>query len=103
MKKVLISQPIEDVSFDDFFTLQQEVSKKLEKREYLPVETIFIQDNLHYLSQVFSLMKNCDAIYFASGWTKSKVCRIIRLTAVLYKIEIVDDTENKEVSNENIN
>ena len=97
MKKVIIIQPIEDISFDDFFALQKEVSKNLEEKECLPIETIFMQDNLQYLSQVFSLMRKCDAVYFADGWTKSKVCRIIRLTGVLYNMELLDKNKlNKE-------
>ena len=45
-------------------------------------------------------MSECEAIYFTEGWAVSKNCRIERLTAILYDIEIVEDDDKKENKNE---
>ena len=46
---------------------------------------------LYDIGKLLETMSTCDAVYFADGWASSKECRIIRLAAILYNFEILEE------------
>lgn len=111
MKKVMISQPITDKSQEEIIEERDNAKKYLEAKGYEVLNTFFEDDwddeiensvihkPLLYLGESIALMSQCDAIYFTSGWALTKRCRVERLTAILYGIEIVTDEEKDEEIN----
>ena len=63
------------------------------------IENNIIHKSLFFLGKSIAHMSQCDAIYFTSGWTLAKRCRVERLAAILYGIEIVSDEEKDEEIN----
>lgn len=43
------------------------------------------------LGDSIKLMSECDAVYFAKGWTEAKGCQIEHDVAVTYEIPILND------------
>lgn len=103
MKRVFICQPIENKTIREIKTRREEAVKYLESQGYDVINKTFedefdISDSsplseLKVIGKNIHKMANCDAIYCIEGWSVSKNCRIERLTAILYNIEILDREE----------
>ena len=111
MKKVMISQPMKDKTQEEIIKERDNAKKYLESKGYEVVNTFFeedwnkeignsiIHEPLFFLGKSIAYMSQCDAIYFASGWALARGCRVERLTAILYGIEIITDEEKDEEIN----
>ena len=111
MKKVIISQPMDDRTKEEINEERERAKKYLESKGYEVVNTFFeenwnneIENNiihkpLFFLGKSISYMSQCDAIYFVGGWALAKGCRVERLAAILYGIEIITDEEKDEETN----
>ena len=111
MKKVMISQPTTDKSQEEIIEERDNAKKYLESKGYEIINTFFEEDwdgeiennvihkPLLYLGESIAYMSQCDAIYFTKGWALNKRCRVERLTAILYGIEIITDEEKDEEIN----
>ena len=107
----MISQPITDKSQEEIIEERDNAKKYLESKGYEVLNTFFEDDwddeiensvihkPLLYLGESIAHMSQCDAIYFTKGWALTKRCRVERLTAILYGIEIVTDEEKDEEIN----
>ena len=106
MKKVLIVQPVEGLSQEEKKNTLNEACQYLTSKEFEPIfyTSPLIEENiantlgikntyLYYISNMFDYMSKVDCVYFTDGWLSSKDCRVIRLAAVLYDIEILSDNE----------
>ena len=107
MKKVMISQPMKDKTKEEIIQTRNKAENYLKSKGYEVANTFFedawnnenkndiIHKPLFYLGKSIAEMSKCDAIYFADGWALAKGCRVERLAAILYGIEIIEE-ENKE-------
>jgi len=105
MKKVMISQPMKDKTEEEIIKERDNAKKYLESKGYEVVNTFFEEDwnkeignniihkPLFFLGKSIAWMSQCDAIYFANGWALARGCRVERLAAILYGIEIITDDE----------
>ena len=111
MKKAMISQPMKDTTEEAIIKERDNAKKYLESKGYEVLNTFFEDDwddeiensvihkPLLYLGESIAHMSQCDAIYFTKGWALNKRCRVERLTAILYGIEIITDEEKDEEIN----
>lgn len=107
----MISQPMKDKTQEEIIKERDSAKKYLESKGYEVLNTFFEDDwddeiensvihkPLLYLGESIAHMSQCDAIYFTSGWALNRGCRVERLTAILYGIEIVTDEEKDEETN----
>lgn len=111
MKKIIISQPLENKTPQEIIEVEKEAKKYLETKDYKVENRFSINEKwlmeqlgiknqtLYDVGKLLETMSTCDAVYFADGWALSKECRIIRLAAILYGIEIITDEEKDEETN----
>ena len=105
MKKIIISQPLENKTPQEILETQKEVKENLEKKDYkvenqFPIKEKWLieqlgikNQTLYDIGKLFETMSICDAVYFTKGWALSKECRIIRLAAILYNFEILEEND----------
>lgn len=103
MKKVVISQPLENKTLQEIVWKEKKAKKNLEEKGYEVGNQFFIQEEtlieqigiknktLYNIGKLFETMATCDAVYFTTGWSLDKGCRIIRLAAKLYDLEILEE------------
>ena len=109
MKKIMISQPIEEKTKEEFFQVKEKATKYLQSQGYEVIDTMVcdeldkIEDykelgiNYPYLylsSKSIRTLSRCDGVYFTRGWSLDRTCRIDRLSAIIYKLEILEENEN---------
>lgn len=108
MKKVLIVQPVENISQKELSNDLNEAYNYFISKGFEPVsyDKSLIDDKsankldvknkcLCYLSEIFYCLSIIDCVYFTDGWVLDKTCRIIRLASILYNIEILEKEEEK--------
>lgn len=103
MKKIVICQPLENKTLQEIVEIEKKAEKNLEAKKYKVESQFFIQDKLlmeqigvknqilYNVGKLFETLATCDAVYFTTGWTLDKGCRIIRLAAKLYDLEILEE------------
>ena len=101
MKKVFISQPIQSKLTEE----KNKAIEYLESKGYEVVNKTSMNEldvssfknllELRIIAKNIHSMAECDAIYFLDGWTLARNCRIERLVAILYNIEIIEDNKNE--------
>ena len=102
MKKAIIVQPIENKDKEEILENQQDAIKYLQSKEYEIISMLLTDEVIeliksspkNILTYIGNLIKNliqCDTVYFTTGWTLSKECRIVRLACLLYDIKIEND------------
>lgn len=109
MKKIIISQPLENKTPQEIIETEKEIKENLEKKGYKVENQFSIKEKwfieqlgiknqtLYDIGKLLETMSTCDAVYFTKGWALSKECRIIRLAAILYNFEILEEENtNKE-------
>ena len=103
MKRVFICQPIENKTIEEIKKVREDTVNFLESQGYEIINKTF-EDELdiseqsrHSILKIIGKnihrMSNCDGIYCIEGWTLSKNCRVERLAALLYDIEILNKEE----------
>ena len=104
MKKIIISQPFKDEKIDDIIEKKNKAIKHLQSMGYEVVDKNFmpIEKNiaeisgikntfLHSLGEFFNAMSKCDGVYFTKGWALDRNCRIVRLAAIIYRLEVIEE------------
>ena len=108
MKKVLIVQPVENISQKELLNDLNEAYNYFISKGFEPIsynESLIDDENankldvknkyLYHLSDIFYCLSTIDCVYFTDGWILDKNCRIIRLASILYNIEILEKEEEK--------
>lgn len=105
MKKIIISQPLENKTPQEIIETEKEIKENLEKKDYKVENQFSIKEKwfieqlgiknqtLYDIGKLLETMSTCDAVYFTEGWALSKECRIIRLAAILYNFEILEEND----------
>lgn len=103
MKKIIISQPIDNLSFDEIAETWKQAKEHLASQECEAVHGFIAQKdsllqqlgvknkNLYSMSKFFENLSKSDGVYFTKGWTVDKNCRIARLAAILYELDIMEE------------
>lgn len=103
MKKIIISQPLENKTPQEIIEIEKKIKENLEKKDYKVENQFSIKEKwfieqlgiknqtLYDIGKLLETMSTCDAVYFTKGWALSKECRIIRLAAILYNFEILEE------------
>ena len=103
MKKIIISQPLENKTQQEILEIEKTIKENLEKKDFKVENQFLIKEEwfmeklgvknqtLYDIGKLLETMSTCDAVYFADGWALSKECRIIRLAAILYNFEILEE------------
>lgn len=99
MKKLFISQPMAGKTDEEILAVRKLAVKQAEKSIGESVEVIdsFFQEHptfdkpLKYLAASIELLADADVAYFAKDWHKARGCKIERICALAYGIEIVDE------------
>lgn len=98
MKKLFISQPMKDKTDEEIKAVRIKAIEEAKKKLGEDVEVIdsFFEDAPHdakplwFLGKSFELLSNADVVYFAEGWNKYRGCKMERLAAEEYNIEIIN-------------
>lgn len=100
MKKVMVSQPMGNISDEIIKETKSRATKSLMKNGYIVVNTLFNEETLptpegvtkrplFCLAKSLEIMAGCDAIYFYDGWEKARGCQIEHDVAEQYGLEII--------------
>ena len=97
MKKLFISQPMKGKTDEEILATRKKAIKIAKELIGEPVEVIdsFFQSApvdvkpLWFLGKSLELLSTADMAYFAEDWDKNRGCRIERVCALLYDIEII--------------
>ncbi len=97
MKKLFISQPMRGKTNEEILAVRQKAIESAERNLGEKVEVIdsFFKDApadanpLFFLGKSIELMADADVVYFAKGWEEARGCRIERICATEYGIELV--------------
>ena len=99
MKKLFISQPMNDKHDEDILWERQEALLQVVAEYGEEVELIdsFFQNAPHearplwFLGKSLELLAGADIVYFVPGWEKTRGCRIQHECAEQYGLRIVHD------------
>lgn len=102
MKKLFISQPMEDKTDEEILAVRERAIKSAERVLGEKVEVIdsFFQNAPHdvkplwYLAKSLELLSTADVAYFAKDWDKYRGCRIENECAIAYGIDVIEDYRN---------
>lgn len=106
MKRLFISQPMNSRTDAEIEAVKQQAvleAKRLLNEDVCVINS-YIKDAPHYmkplwlLGESLKLLSTADVVYFAEGWEAMRGCRIERLCAQEYGIEILE----KEVQHEDL-
>ena len=99
MKKLFISQPMAGKTDEEILSVRKLAIKQAKERLGENVEEIdsFFQEHptfdkpLKYLAASIELLADADVAYFVKDWHKARGCKIERICALAYGIEILDE------------
>ena len=103
--KVFISQPMKGLSDEEILIANvkaiEEIKNKYQfferNNELEIISTFYVNEDeiipenpnrLWWLGRALQMLSYCDKIYMCKGWENSSGCRVERLAAVEYNIEI---------------
>lgn len=104
MKKVMLSQPMNDKTEEEIIEVKERAIKTLEEKGYEVINTYFAdeyydEENIktrgfknipvYFLSKSLEGMAMCDVMYFCKGWENARGCRIEHEVAKAYGMEIM--------------
>lgn len=78
MKKLYVSYPLKDLTYEEFLKTRELIKFKTEN---------FIEEPLKLVDS----LEEADIVYFADGWKKSKVCKIEHGKAKRQKLDIIEE------------
>lgn len=102
MKKLFISQPMNDKTDEEILEVRQKAIESAERNLGERVEVIdsFFQSApadaspLWFLGKSIELLSTADVAYFANGWENARGCKIENTCAIEYGIDtIIEDYE----------
>ena len=79
------------------FAIETDQVKRVVDKNFMPIEKNIAEISgikntfLHSLGEFFNIMSKCDGVYFTKGWTLDRNCRIVRLAAILYRLEVIEE------------
>lgn len=99
MKRIFISQPMNDKTDDEIKLERQKIVDACVREYGKDTEIIdsFFEGSPHdvkpawFLGKSIELLSTADAVYFADGWNNARGCRIEHQVAVDYGIKIIND------------
>ena len=115
--KVMISQPMKDLSDEQIEEVRNRAIKAIEARGDEFVSTFFKDDwntlvkklnaegvtniSLHFLSRSLMEMSKCDGVYFCKGWESARGCVVEHQVAKSYGLYLFyeEDEEKREAKN----
>ena len=97
MKKVIISQPMSDKTKEEILEIRAKAIESAKNKLGEDIEIIdsYIQDApegvnaLWFLGKFIQLLSEADYMYLAPGWEDYRGCRVERLAAIEYCVEII--------------
>ena len=101
MKKLFISQPMKGKT-DEEILKEREKAIASAKRNFVEDEEIEVIDSffqsapadarpLWFLGKSLELLSTADIVYFAKGWENARGCRIEKICAIEYGIDVIED------------
>ena len=96
--KVMISQPMKNLSEDIISRDRKQAEEVLKKKGYTIVNNYFKKEwkesdktnkDLWYLGKSLQKMAECDAVYFCDGWFYSSGCQLEYQAACKYGLKIL--------------
>lgn len=106
MKKAMISQPMNGLTEQEIVETRNRAIEKLKSLDYEVVNTLFtdewytqenmtargvVQIPLCFLAKSIENMCLCDAVYFCKGWENARGCKIERMCAEQYGLDIIEE------------
>ncbi len=103
MKKLFISQPMKDKTDEEILKVRAKAIESAERELGEKVEVIdsFFQNAPHdakplwFLGKSLELLSTADVVYFAKGWEEARGCKIERLCAIEYGIDLIIEDYTK--------
>jgi len=104
MKKAMLSQPMKGLTDEQIVEARDRAVKYLEEQGYEVVNTLFtdewyskekmtdrgvVQIPICFLAKSLENMSLCDAVYFVSGWSDARGCKIEHEVAKQYGVKIL--------------
>lgn len=97
-KKVFISQPMGNRTPEQIMNERQVIENKLKAHGYKVIDSVLDPKDhslVYMLGKSIQLMSKADVVYFMNGWKNSRGCKVERLIAEDYDLEILDyETDN---------
>lgn len=95
--KVFISQPMTGLTDKEIIEKRNAITEALKVmiHEEIEIANSFVEDvaqedrPIYYLGLAIQAMCDADLVFFASGWEKSKGCRVEHECALQYGLEIL--------------
>ena len=102
MKKLLISQPMRDLTDEEILKVREEIKNRAEKTIGEPLELInsFIEDYpgeinksipVWYLGKSIQFLSQADIVYFGGDWRIARGCKIEYEIANAYGIKVIKE------------
>lgn len=94
--KVMISQPMQGLSEEEIQTQFEKIKQMIEGYGGTVVDVYFKEDwdkadmpnkPLYFLGETIKKMSECDAVYFADDWFRSRGCSILYYIALKYGLK----------------
>lgn len=103
MKKVMISQPMGNLSQEEILEKRNKIMQELEKQGFEVLNTYYVDGphkendcgidaGLWYLGRSLMDMAKVDAVFFCDCWEHYRGCLIEHETAMKYGLEILYET-----------
>ena len=97
MKKLFISQPMRDKTEEEIFETRAKAIESAKNKVGEDIEVIdsYIEDapeganGLWFLGKSIELLSEADFMYLAPEWEDYRGCRVERLAAIEYGVEII--------------
>ena len=104
MKKAMISQPMRGETIEEVEKIRIKAQKKLEKEGYEVIDTYFKEfENWNFkdegvknkpvwfFARALAAMSQCDKVYMCKGWENARGCRIEKMVAEEYGLEVEEE------------
>jgi hypothetical protein len=98
-KKVYVSLPITGHPINEVMNEALRIKESL-SADYDVITPFDINKDLnkpysYYIGEDMKVLLECDLVFFAHGWAKSRGCRLESYAAVIYKKEIIFEEYTK--------
>lgn len=101
--KAFISQPMSDMTDKEILAERQKAIDSLKEKYGEDIEVVdsFFENAPHdarplwFLAKSLELLSTADVAYFCKGWENYSGCKIEKLCAVEYGIDVIEDYSSK--------
>lgn len=98
--KVMISQPMNNLTEKQIINKRNEIRNKLNQLGWKVIDTLFKEEpprncnaGTYYLAKSIEAISSVDAVLFANGWEKARGCRIEHEICLQYNIPTMYEYE----------